>query len=72
MVRKLNGKLGGWKTAVIRTLSRIIEVNPVLFGAIPAALVLLASERKQRLGDMLAGSIVVSDKLIWNSEAEEE
>ena len=65
IVRKLNGEAGDWKTAFIRTLLRIVEVNPVLFGAIPAGLILISSERKQRLGDMLAGSIVVSNKLTW-------
>ena len=70
VVRKLNGEPGDWRTALIRTLTRIIEVNPVLFGAIPAGLILITSERKQRLGDMLAGSVVVSDKLRWDSKVE--
>lgn len=70
VVRKLNGELGDWKTALIRTLLRIVEVNPVLFGAIPAGIILISSERKQRLGDVLAGSVVVSDKLKWNSKRE--
>jgi len=70
VVRKLNGELGDWKTAAIRTMLRLVEVNPVLFGAIPAGLILISSERKQRLGDMLAGSLVVSDQLKWASKAE--
>jgi uncharacterized RDD family membrane protein YckC len=70
VVRKLDGTPGDWKTALIRTLLRIVEVNPVLFGAIPAGLILISSKRKQRWGDMLAGSVVVSDKLNWNSESE--
>ncbi len=70
IVRKLNGEPGDWKTALIRTLLRIVEVNPILFGAIPAGLILIISERKQRLGDMLAGSVVVSDKLKSRSDRE--
>jgi len=66
MVKKLDGQRGDWKTALIRTLLRLIEVNPILLGAIPAGLVLISSERKQRIGDMLAGSLVISDKLSWN------
>ena len=62
VVRKLNGERGDWKTALVRTLLRIIEVNPVVFGALPAGLVLISSARKQRLGDMLAGSVVVRDE----------
>ena len=62
IVKKLNGDRADWKTSLIRTLLRIVEVNPVLFGALPAGLILISSERKQRLGDMLAGSVVVADK----------
>ncbi len=66
VVLKLDGVKAGWVSALIRTLLRIIEVNPALFGGIPAGLVLISSERKQRIGDMLAGTVVVSDKLDWS------
>jgi len=66
VVRKLDGTLGDWKTSLVRTVLRIVEVNPVLLGAIPAGLILILSDRKQRLGDILAGSVVVSDKLSWD------
>lgn len=68
VVRKLDGSPAGWKAAIIRSVLRIIEINPVFFGGIPAGLILIASERKQRLGDMLAGTVVVSDKLRWNPD----
>lgn len=68
VVRKLDGSAAGWKAAIIRSVLRIIEINPVFFGGIPAGLILIASERKQRLGDMLAGTVVVSDKLRWNPD----
>ena len=68
IVRKLDGELCGWKAAVIRGISRIVEVNPLLFGGIPAALIIISSERKQRIGDMFAGTVVVSDKLKWDTE----
>lgn len=68
MVRKLDGSRGDWKAALIRSLLRVIEVNPALFGAIPAGLVLISTERKQRIGDILAGTVVVSDKLIWTAD----
>lgn len=63
-VRKLDGRRAGWSDAGIRTLLRIIEVNPALFGGLPAGLAVITSERKQRLGDMLAGTVVVADSLI--------
>lgn len=46
--------------AGIRTVARIIEVDPLLFGGIPAGIVILSTKRKQRLGDILAGTVVVS------------
>jgi uncharacterized RDD family membrane protein YckC len=63
VVRKLDGSRGTWKEAIIRTLLRIVEVNPALFGGIPAGIILISTERKQRLGDIFAGTVVVPDKL---------
>ena len=68
VVRKLDGGPSNWKTALIRGTLRILEVNPLLFGGIPAGLVVISSERKQRIGDMLAGTVVVSDKLTWDAD----
>jgi uncharacterized RDD family membrane protein YckC len=48
---------------------RIIEVNPLLLGGIPAGIVVISTSRKQRIGDLLAGTIVVSDKLKWAGDA---
>lgn len=69
VVRKLDGNPCDWKAALIRGSLRIVEVNPLLLGGLPAGLVIIASERKQRLGDLLAGTVVVSDKLIWESSS---
>ena len=66
VVRKLDGSRCDWKAALIRGGLRIVEVNPLLLGGIPAGLVVIASERKQRIGDLLAGTLVVSDKLVWD------
>ena len=67
VVRKLDGSRCDWTAALIRGFLRIFEVNPLLFGGLPAGLVIIASERKQRIGDMLAGTVVVSNKLSWSS-----
>jgi uncharacterized RDD family membrane protein YckC len=67
VVRKLDGNRCDWTAALIRGFLRIFEVNPLLLGGLPAGLVIIASERKQRIGDMLAGTIVVSNKLSWSS-----
>jgi uncharacterized RDD family membrane protein YckC len=52
----------GWRAALVRTLLRVVEANPLLFGGIPAGLAILASKRNQRLGDLAAGTLVVSSK----------
>ena len=67
VVRKLDGNPCDWTAALIRGSLRIIEVNPLLLGGLPAGLVIIGSERKQRIGDQLAGTVVVSNKLIWQS-----
>ena len=68
VVRKLDGSLCDWKAALIRTVLRVLEVNPILFGAVPAGIAVISTERKQRMGDVLAGTVVVSDKLAWTKE----
>ncbi|MEN3333729.1 MAG: hypothetical protein V7641_3094 [Blastocatellia bacterium] len=59
-VCKLDGSRCDFKAALIRTILRIFEVNPLLLGGLPAGIAIIASERKQRLGDRLAGTIVKS------------
>jgi uncharacterized RDD family membrane protein YckC len=58
-VRRLDGRPCGVKESLIRTLARIIEANPVLFGGLPAGIIVMSSEQRQRLGDMLAGTAVI-------------
>ena len=58
-VVRLDGRPAGWRESGWRTTLRILEVNPILLGAIPGGLVVTWSKRKQRLGDMLAHAIVV-------------
>ena len=48
--------------AIVRTLFRLIEVNPVLVGGLPAGIAVIASRSKQRLGDMVAGTYVLLDR----------
>ena len=69
VVRKLDGRPCDWKAALVRSALRIIEVNPLLFGGLPAGLVIIASERKQRIGDLLAGTLVVSNGAQWHDES---
>ena len=45
--------------ALVRTLLRLVEVNPLLFGGLPAAAVAYRSKTGQRLGDTLAKTYVL-------------
>ena len=69
VVRKLDGSRCDWKAALIRSALRIVEVNPLLLGGLPAGLVIISSKRKQRIGDILAGTLVVSNKSQWDDNS---
>ncbi len=54
-----DGAVPGFGRALIRTFFRLFEVNPVLLGGIPAGIVVLLSQKRQRLGDMVAKTFVL-------------
>jgi uncharacterized RDD family membrane protein YckC len=60
IVRDINGGPANAKQILIRTLVRMFEANPILFGGIPAGIIAASSANKQRLGDILAGTVVVT------------
>jgi uncharacterized RDD family membrane protein YckC len=43
----------------VRSLFRVLELNPLLLGGLPAAVFIVFSRRKQRIGDLVAGTVVV-------------
>lgn len=55
--------------AFIRTLLRIFENNPVILGGIPAGIVYLFSKNNRRLGDILAGTSVLTTKEITEAKS---
>ena len=57
-----NGKRPKLWPIVLRTLTRFVELNPLLFGCLPALVFVNFSKFKQRLGDRLAGTYVVFKK----------
>lgn len=69
VVRDIEGGKCSAKQIFIRTLTRIFEANPVLFGALPAALLVATSTQHQRLGDSLAGTVVVPRNAVVESES---
>ena len=58
----LDGTPAGWLEAWWRTLFRILEVNPLLLGPVPGGLAIARSKHRQRLGDLAAGTVVVTRK----------
>jgi uncharacterized RDD family membrane protein YckC len=51
-----------WGSVFARTALRLVEVNPFLLGGIPAGIVVLASKKRQRLGDMAANTFVLREE----------
>lgn len=43
----------------LRNVLRLLDANPVLLGAIPGAVFIMFTRRRQRLGDLVARTIVV-------------
>ncbi len=58
-IRCTDGSRPGAKAAFFRTLTRLLEVNPLLLGGLPAAIIVRCSRRHQRWGDQLARTVVV-------------
>ncbi len=58
-ILRYNGEHSTIKQILIRTLFRVVEVNPLLFGALPAALRIIGARDKQRFGDYVADTVVV-------------
>jgi len=58
-IRTVEGDKITSRQALVRSLLRVLEVNPILLGALPAAAAMFFSKRRQRIGDRLAGTVVV-------------
>jgi uncharacterized RDD family membrane protein YckC len=59
VVRQKDGdRITAWQS-LVRTLFRAVEVNPFLLGAFPAAICIIFSKQRQRIGDMAGGTVVV-------------
>ncbi len=53
------GRPPGMVKSLIRTLIYLVDTNPLLFWGLPAGICVLATPKKQRLGDMAANTYVV-------------
>lgn len=61
VVNEQGGK-PSWGQVIIRTLFRLLEVNPFLAGGIPAGVAVLSTSCRQRIGDMAAKTYVLRDR----------
>ena len=61
----------GFTRALIRTVFRLLEVNPLLFGGVPAGVLVLSSNTRQRLGDRLAHTYVLRVRDIEEAKKEQ-
>ena len=60
----LEGERCTWRQIAIRTAFRLLEVNPLLLGAIPSALSVVFSPYHQRFGDKTAETLVVESRVL--------
>jgi uncharacterized RDD family membrane protein YckC len=67
VIVQLDGTRCSWGQVLIRTVFRLLEVNPLLLGGLPAALSIIFSKHNQRLGDKVAESLVVYSRVLRNS-----
>jgi uncharacterized RDD family membrane protein YckC len=64
-----DGRRANFGKVMIRTLFRLIEVNPFFLGGIPAGVALLSTECKQRIGDLAAQTYVLPVKALTAAAA---
>jgi uncharacterized RDD family membrane protein YckC len=59
-----DGLRANFGQVMVRTALRLVEVNPFFLGGIPAGVAVLATEHKQRLGDLAAQTYVLPVKAL--------
>lgn len=64
VVVRVDGSRISIRDAAMRTVFRVLEVNPFLLGGLPAAVSIIYSENHQRIGDKVAGTLVVSPRAL--------
>jgi uncharacterized RDD family membrane protein YckC len=67
VVVDLEGRRCSWRQTLIRTVFRVLEVNPLFLGGLPAAARIIFSEHHQRFGDRTAETLVVYSRVLKRS-----
>jgi uncharacterized RDD family membrane protein YckC len=64
VIVELDGGRCTWRHVLIRTAFRLLEVNPLFLGGLPAALSIIFSVHHQRFGDKVAETMVVYSRVL--------
>ena len=67
VVVRVDGGRTTWGQVLTRTAFRLLEVNPLLLGGLPAALSILFSRHHQRIGDKVSRTLVVYSRVLRQS-----
>jgi uncharacterized RDD family membrane protein YckC len=59
-----DGRRANFGQVMIRTALRLVEVNPLFLGGVPAGVAVLATEHKQHIGDLAAQTYVLPVKAL--------
>jgi uncharacterized RDD family membrane protein YckC len=64
-VVSLDGRVIGWRQSVLRNLLRMVDYMPA--GYLVGVVAMVASPRVQRLGDLVAGTVVIRERQVFDS-----
>lgn len=67
-VSNLSGDRPGLGAGILRTIFRLVDINPLLLGGIPGIIGVFSTNRRQRIGDMVAKTYVVRNKDMKTSD----
>ena len=72
VVCAVDGSRCSWTQAGVRSFLRILETNPFFLGGFPAVLFIWFTKKKQRFADLVAGTIVMSNRQLLDDLAERD
>ena len=64
----LDGRKCGFSRAALRTLGRVFDANPLFLGAMPAAILVWVTPKRQHLGDFFGKTLVVHKRDVRQSD----
>ena len=67
-VVSVDGRVIGWRQSLLRNLLRMVDYLPA--GYLVGLVAMVASPRVQRLGDLVAGTLVIREREVFDSEGD--